>query len=87
MTSSVTDSTLPGVVSSCNVAIFLGQLLILSFEHIRKIEDLNESIDVLAGVLTSHPAGRTLCNSVAEIVFIYMWLPTNWKTAIHTPEA
>ena len=85
--SSVTDSTPPGVVSLCNVAIFLGHLLILSFEHIRKIEGLNESIDVLAGVLKSHPAGRTLCNSVVEIVFIYMWLLTFWKTGIHTPEA
>ena len=69
VTSIVTDSILPGVVSSCNVAISLVHCLVLPFECIRRIEDLNESIDVLrvTGVLKV-PLGRTFCDWVENLI-------------------
>jgi len=57
------DSTPPGGLSSCFVAISLANLLEFAFQHTHKIEDLNESIDLLSGVLRD-PAGQALCDSV-----------------------
>jgi len=62
---SLRDATSPGGMSSCHAAISLAHLLRLAFEHTHKIEDLNESINLLSGVLKI-PAGRTLCDSVVE---------------------
>ena len=69
VTSIVTNSIFSGVVSSCNIAISLVHCLILPFEHIRRIEDLNESIDVLrvTGVLKV-PPGRTFCDWVENLI-------------------
>jgi CHAT domain-containing protein len=51
------DSTPPGGVSSCKVAISLSDLLKLAFHCTNKIENLDESIGLLIGVLKV-PAGQ-----------------------------
>ena len=57
------DSTPPGGLSSCEVAISLAGLLEFAFHRTHKVEDLNESINLLKGVLRV-PAGQSLCENV-----------------------
>jgi hypothetical protein len=57
------DSTPPGGLSSCSVTISLSSLLESSFQRTNNIEELNESISLLSGVLRV-PAGQALCDNV-----------------------
>ena len=61
------DSSPPGSISSCKAAGDLANLLRDAFENTHEIENLNESIGLLAGVLEV-PAGQTLCNDVVELL-------------------
>ena len=58
-------STPPGGLSSCGVAISLASLLESAFQHTHKLEDLNESIDLLSSVLRV-PGGQALCDDVID---------------------
>ena len=53
------DSTPPGGLSSCGVTISLASLLKSAFQLTHKIEDINESIGYLKGVLRV-PAGQAM---------------------------
>ena len=61
------DSTPPGGLSSCKVAISLAAFLIFACQCTHTIEDLNESIGLLSGVLRI-PAGQSHCDPV-ELLF------------------
>jgi CHAT domain-containing protein len=61
------DSTPPGGTASCQAAISLARLHLLAFEGTHKIEDLDESIGLLIGVLKV-PAGQALCDLVVKIL-------------------
>ena len=57
------ESTPPGGIPSCYLTVSLVDLLKLSFEHTHEIEYLNESVDLLTGVLND-PAGQALCDGI-----------------------
>ena len=59
------DSTSPGGRSSCSVAISLSDLLESAFQCTHKIEDLDESIGLLSGVLRV-PAGQAFCGLIND---------------------
>ena len=59
------DSTPPGGLSSCSVAYSLASLLESAFQRTHKIEDLNESIGLLWGVLRV-PSGPMLYHGVID---------------------
>jgi hypothetical protein len=61
------DSTPPGGTASCLAAISLARIYILAFEGAHNIEDLDESIGLLIGVLKV-PAGQALGDSVINIL-------------------
>ena len=61
------DSTSPGGLSSCSVAISLATLLEFAFRRTHKIEDINECIGLLSGVLRI-PAGQAHCVVVTELL-------------------
>ena len=59
------DSIPSGGVSSCNAAISLAKLLKVAFDRTESIECLNESIDLLTGVLKL-PAGQVFCKTITR---------------------
>jgi len=61
------DSTPPEGIASCRAALSLAQLYILAFEGTHKIEDLDESVGLLVGVLKV-AAGQSLCDRVVKIL-------------------
>jgi hypothetical protein len=67
------DSTPSGGLSSCEAAISLAGLLEFAFHRTHKIEDLDEAIDLLSGVLRV-PAGQSLCDKVINRLISYLFL-------------
>ena len=61
------DLAPPGGISSSWVAISLANLLRFAFERTDRIEDFNESVDLLTGILGT-PAGQVHCGVIVDIL-------------------
>jgi len=61
------DSAHPGGLSSSWLAISLANLLRIAFERTDRIEDFNESVDLLMGISRT-PAGQVHCGVIVDIL-------------------